>query len=137
VGEGNFAMMRPMESLHQPMILRYAVLWHAQVEEPHFDLMVETRTGSDLATWRVAGWPVREQIEATRLRDHRRIYLDYQGEIGGHRGRVERIDGGVCQLEIGEGAVWTLLLSESRTALSLRQRSGDQWTIEPTVKTER
>jgi hypothetical protein len=110
--------------------VRYAVLWHAAVDEPHFDFLVETRPGSDLATWRVTAWPVIGAADATRLKDHRRIYLDYEGDLSGHRGRVERIDGGSCQLEIGEDAVWTIRGVHGPTAIILRQISGDQWNIE-------
>ena len=38
--------------------LRYVILWHDGVAEPHFDLMFETLPGSALATWRSPRWPV-------------------------------------------------------------------------------
>jgi hypothetical protein len=119
-----------MQTSAQPPLLRYAVLWHDDVDEPHFDFLVETRPGSDLATWRVPHWPVTGRAEATRLRDHRRIYLDYTGELSGQRGRVQRIDGGSCQLEIGEDALWKIVPEGGMRAISFRQVSGDQWIAE-------
>lgn len=124
-------MMLRMNSADKSLMLRYAVLWHSDVDDPHFDFLVETRPGSDLATWRLPRWPVLEQMDAIRLKDHRRIYLDYQGELSGHRGRVERIDGGVCQLDIGEAAVWTVSLGDGKPVISFRQLSGDRWMVEP------
>ncbi|MFG0274286.1 MAG: hypothetical protein ACF8QF_04435 [Phycisphaerales bacterium] len=36
---------------------------------------------------------------AQRRADHRSEYLTYEGEISGGRGRVERIDAGVCRID--------------------------------------
>jgi len=68
--------------------LRYVVLRHEDVDEPHFDLMFETRAGSDLATWRASEWPIIDTTEFTPLRPHRRAYLQYEGAISGDRGTV-------------------------------------------------
>jgi len=71
--------------------LRYVVLRHEDVDEPHFDLMFETRAGSDLATWRASEWPIIDTTEFTPLRPHRRAYLQYEGAISGDRGTVHRV----------------------------------------------
>ena len=55
--------------------LRYVILWHDGVPEPHFDLMFETLPGSALSTWRSPRWPVESPTPAARLKDHRRAYL--------------------------------------------------------------
>lgn len=62
----------------------------------HWDLMLEH--GEVLRTWAldspvVAG----RELPARALPDHRRIYLDYEGEISGNRGHVRRIDRGPYQ----------------------------------------
>lgn len=113
--------------------LRYAVLHHSGVSEPHFDLMVETLPGSMLATWRSAGWPIESAAPLKRLRDHRRLYLDYEGDLSGGRGTVMRIAEGTCEVEIGENAVWTirLLSGAPPQTLVLRQVEGEQWRAEP------
>jgi hypothetical protein len=77
-----------------PESLRYVVLRHEGVDTPHFDLMFETRTGSDLATWRATAWPIDDATEFTPLRPHRRMYLQYEGAISGDRGLVHRVHEG-------------------------------------------
>jgi hypothetical protein len=57
------------------MPLRYVILHHGGIADPHFDLMFETLPGSDLATWRSQAWPIEEPTPLTRLKDHRRLYL--------------------------------------------------------------
>lgn len=59
----------------------------------HWDLMLES--GSSLRTWAIDA-PVVEGIDlpARSLPDHRKLYLDYEGEISGGRGSVRRVDEG-------------------------------------------
>ena len=74
--------------------LRFVVLRHEGVPEPHFDLMFETAPGSLLATWRAAEWPLRNGTPLERLPDHRRAYLDYEGPVSQNRGHVKRVAAG-------------------------------------------
>jgi hypothetical protein len=80
--------------------LKYVVLRHEGVDDPHFDLMVETERGSDLWTWRTYIWPPVVDAEFTRLRDHRRAYLEYEGPIAADKGWVSRVAGGECNLAV-------------------------------------
>lgn len=113
--------------------LRYVILRHDGVAEPHFDLMVETYAGSMLSTWRLHEWPIESRAEITRLRDHRRLYLDYEGEIGGHRGFVHRVAAGECEIMIDEGNLWTvrLLTGTPPLALQLKPIDAERWEISP------
>src|SRR5689334_9325701 len=78
------------------MALRYVILRHEGVPEPHFDLMFETSEGSALATWRSRAWPPgTEAVE--RLPDHRREYLTYEGPVSDGRGHVKRIQVGTYE----------------------------------------
>ena len=79
--------------------LKYVVLRHEGVDEPHFDLMFETKPGSDLATWRVDDWPIRDDLTFTPLRPHRRAYLQYEGAISADRGQVHRVHTGQHEVE--------------------------------------
>lgn len=73
-------------------MLRFVILDH---DDPfaHFDLMLETR--GVLRTWRLYGRPDSpDAIRAEPIGDHRIAYLDYEGPVGGGRGRVIRWDRG-------------------------------------------
>ncbi len=96
----------------------------------HWDLLLEV--GPVLWTWRLDAVPILGvSCRASRVADHRLIYLDYEGSIGGNRGEVRRVaDGefawvedtpcrivirvrgaffsGVFRLERGQGGEWTL-----------------------------
>jgi hypothetical protein len=113
--------------------LRYVILRHDGVAEPHIDLMIETYPGSQLSTWRLAHWPVESATPATRLRDHRRFYLEYEGEIAGHRGFVHRIADGTCEVEIGEASLWTIRILKGATpqAFRLKLVEGEMWELSP------
>lgn len=62
----------------------------------HWDLLVELPGHEGLATWRLALNPLEAHgpIAAQRIGEHRRRYLDYEGDIGGGRGSVRRLDRG-------------------------------------------
>jgi hypothetical protein len=113
--------------------VRYAILHHMDVDEPHFDLMFETYPGSMLATWRSKLWPIDAPTALTRLRDHRRLYLDYQGDLGADRGAVQRVAEGACEVEVGENAVWIirLLTGSVPATLSIRRLADQQWEATP------
>ena len=74
--------------------MRYVVLHHVGHGEPHYDLMLERDADGPLETYRVAAWPVVGRERLTPLADHRRVYLTYEGEVGGGRGSVRRVDAG-------------------------------------------
>ena len=113
--------------------LRYVILRHSDVPEPHFDLMFETLPGSMLATWRSERWPIEAATPLTRLRDHRRLYLDYEGDLTDQRGSVWRVAEGTCELEVGENCLWTirLLSGAPPQTLLIRQLDQEQWQAEP------
>jgi hypothetical protein len=113
--------------------LQYVILHHEGIPNPHFDLMFETYPGSELATWRSPIWPIEQRVQLTRLRDHQWAFLNFEGELSGHRGRVHRIIGGTCELEVGESATWTIrvLTGTSPTTLRLKQIDDDRWDAEP------
>ena len=115
--------------------LRYAVLWHSGITAPHFDVLVEPSPGGDLAAWRSPAWPVERATAVERIKDHRRLYLDYEGEVGGRRGRVERVAGGTCRVDVGPEGVWTvMLLSGGVGTITLRpsgNAGGTAWVLSP------
>ncbi len=66
----------------------------------HFDLMLEC--GEALKTWRIGSPAFQAKQTAQPIKDHRKTYLDYEGEVGGKRGKVEIWDSGTYAPE-----VWT------------------------------
>jgi hypothetical protein len=78
--------------------LRYVVLHHSRIDEPHYDLMLELEPGSELATWRTPHWPPQPTDDFTPLASHRRDYLEYEGPISGNRGEVRRVAAGLHQI---------------------------------------
>jgi hypothetical protein len=109
--------------------LQYAILHHEGIAEPHFDLLFETLPGSELAAWRSPAWPIEAAVSITRLSEHRRIYLDYEGDLSRGRGRVSRVARGTCRVEIGEGGVWTVTILTGGSPLPLRLQhiEGERW----------
>lgn len=74
--------------------LRFVVLHHTGLGEPHFDLMLERSPGGPLQTFRLPDWPVTRRMSLTPLGDHRPDYLDYEGPVSGGRGAVRRVAAG-------------------------------------------
>lgn len=71
---------------------RFALLEH---DHPtlHWDLLLEC--GAACRTWRLSAPPESgSDIRAEALPDHRLMYLDYEGPVGGDRGTVKRHDDG-------------------------------------------
>jgi hypothetical protein len=76
----------------QQVVPRFVVLEH---DHPHlhWDLMLED--GDTLRTWRLERPPAPAvTVRAEASFDHRLMYLDYAGPVGGGRGSVARWDSG-------------------------------------------
>lgn len=57
----------------------------------HFDFMLETSSAGSLVTFALAAMIEKgRRLPAFRLKNHRRIYLDYEGPISGDRGHVQQ-----------------------------------------------
>ena len=78
---------------------RYVILHHKLPDGEHWDLLLEH--GDTLATWRLPTPPTSPPatpLEATRVADHRKHYLDYEGPVSGNRGEVTRFARGHYEL---------------------------------------
>jgi len=77
---------------------RFVILHHCLPAGEHWDVMLETETA--LMTWSIppqCSWGSSFVCPAVRLPDHRKHYLDYEGEVSGNRGAVVRIDAGIYE----------------------------------------
>ncbi len=80
-------------------MLRTVVLRHRQADgSSHYDWMIEHPDRLDdrrLRTWRTEVRPDRAAaFVGEQIGDHRAIYLEYEGDLGGGRGQVERMVSG-------------------------------------------
>jgi hypothetical protein len=107
----------------KPPPLRYVVLRHEGIADPHFDFMLELAPGGALTTWRSDTWPFRATTPLTPLDDHRREYLTYEGPVSGGRGQVTRVAGGEYDL-IHKGRVMLIV--------RLPGLEPDEWLISDT-----
>ena len=104
---------------------QYVILHHTGIPNPHFDLLLDPGGGGNdhpLWTWRLPThpdtWPT-TLPPATRLPDHRRLYLTYEGEISNHRGTVTRIATGTATLLHQSTHHLTLRLQLETTPITL------------------
>ncbi len=83
----------------------FAILEHATAGGVHWDFLIEMGAEQPLAAWRLAASPLSESgdIPAERIADHRRVYLEYEGEIRGGRGVVRRVERGTACVRVLEG----------------------------------
>lgn len=97
----------------------------------HFDWMLARDAAGPLVTFRVT-----ERIDAgvrafvaTRLPDHRRVYLTYEGDVSGGRGRVRRVAEGSVAIEVDDGAAFFARGEFSGVNLTYRGSCAavDQW----------
>jgi len=115
---------------------RFVLHKHSGCGPVHWDLMLEIDDA--LATWRIAADPLGispgGRIEAARIHDHRKAYLEYAGPVSGGRGRVELQDSGQLSVTFCDDDLWTFELSCSKLQGRFELRrvgcAGDAWTLE-------
>ena len=104
--------------------LRYVILCHEGIEDPHFDLMFEWEAGSPLMSVRLDEWPPTPRTVMERVPHHRRAYLEYEGPVSGGRGQVRRVAGGTCSVEMDREDSLVLRLDDG-TVLHLPRATWD------------
>jgi hypothetical protein len=106
--------------------MRYLVLHHTGIPQPHFDLMFERSEGSMLNTFRLPAWPLTGVVMIERLADHRRDYLTYEGPLSGDRGTVKRVAGGTFRFRTQSEDALTLDLD--RDVRVILNKTDDGWS---------
>ena len=118
---------------------RFAVLHHAGAgsaggaegaDAPHYEFLFDTTDTSSLVTFRLPDWPLApgSTHAALKLRDHRRIYLTYEGQISGDRGHVTHVAEGEARI-MQSGENWLLSFPDGQLFLAFEPVRGDQWHV--------
>lgn len=114
--------------------VRFATLRHTDKQGDHFDLLIDA--GRSLATWKCPQppeWAVDSSLICVRLKDHRRLYLDYEGPLTEDRGTVHRYDQGECLIHERTASRWELTFRGQRLAgrfaLEALSDDGDDWCL--------
>jgi hypothetical protein len=120
-----------MEGIGAGVILNFVVLHHTGMGAEHWDLLLRVPGRERLLTWRVAIPPEQwaaagaGEIAATRIADHRALYMGYEGPVSGNRGQVKRVASGTATVLEQPGATLRLRLAgQIDCALSLPMRQG-------------
>lgn len=109
---------------------RFTISRHTGSQEgDHFDLMLES--GEALKTWRVQHLNFENPQSATRIKDHRKKYLDFEGAVSGAKGRVHIHDTGTYTVDLWSDKLIQVSLSGAsvRARLRLEQKKEDEWTV--------
>lgn len=96
----------------------FVLLEHTVDRAVHWDFLLETPDSDRLVAWRLRDCPLTTaaDIPVEPIPPHRRIYLDYEGEISGGRGHVRRLDRGDAELLSAGGEGWRIRLRGTRLA---------------------
>lgn len=109
---------------------KFVVLVH-DWPELHWDLMLEKQ--ASLRTFRLSHPPNHPgAVFAEPLPDHRKVYLEYEGEVSGNRGTVTRWDRGAYELLSETDRRMEIRLTGERltgTAVLSREAGDDDWTF--------
>lgn len=77
---------------------RFTISHHTGSKDgDHYDLMLEH--GDTLKTWRLGNTAFLVSQVARQIKDHRKTFLDYEGEVSGDRGKVKIWDTGTYSVD--------------------------------------
>ncbi len=113
----------------------FVILKHSRFGPTHYDFMLES--GDALSTWRLSSIPanlkIDEHMPAVRLADHRRAYLEYEGQLSGGRGEVRTADRGEYRTLRRTTDAWEVALAgestRGRFALRRNPAGAQDWTL--------
>ena len=125
-----------------PMRVRFVILHHHQLDgeqndhqfKEHWDFMIEQ--AETLATWQLFENPTQNpnsEIQAKRIADHRKAYLEYEGPVSQNRGQVQQIESGTCVVKKSAPTNWIIELKGKKLVgqYELRDTNDNQWTWRP------
>ena len=109
---------------------RFVIQEHHQKDKVHFDFMLEF--GDILKTWRVPLSPEQSPQTIESIGDHRKLYLDFEGDISGNRGFVKIWDKGEFEILIWSDELIEIRLMGNKVIGDYRLRFSNSsfWTFE-------
>ena len=112
---------------------RFTISHHTGSKDgAHFDLLLEQ--GETLKTWRLENPSFQLPQAAKQIKDHRKLYLDYEGEVSGGRGTVKVWDTGSYLVDRWDEKHIRIALAgrQLRTRLRLDLADGGSEAKDPT-----
>lgn len=106
----------------------------------HLDWLLQREGEPGLVSFRLWDRPDRGSpwpLVVERAPDHREVYMRFEGELTGGRGRVDRVAMGECVIREEADLVWISARFEgNEQSLVARRLAGVRWLIAPTVTIE-
>lgn len=119
----------------QKRLPSYVILRHSGHGPEHWDLMLDV--GESLATWQLLDNPHQmgsEALNACRIGDHRRAYLDKDGPVSAGRGEVKRFDRGVYEIIEQTDQCWVIRMEgdllQGTFRLGLQDAESGNWRFQ-------
>ncbi len=108
---------------------RFVILRHIGCEKPHWDFLLEQ--DQTLATWQLYHDPLAGGNELFQIEDHRKLYLDYEGQLEGDRGEVHRVCAGTYTLLEKNSQLWRVRLASAALTgeFELRWEEDRRWVL--------
>ena len=111
--------------------MRFVILHHRGVTNPHFDLMLQL-PNNELRTWQIANPSESAVLPARAIVNHRSAYLQYEGPISGGRGFVKRWDRGIYLALADESSLFRAMLRGEKLhgILEMRRDGSNDWSFQ-------
>lgn len=120
--------------MEEPTNLRFVLLEHRAADGMHWDLMIEASPDAPLRTWRLLH-DFRTRVEpicVTPIGDHRRVYLNFEGELSEGRGFVRRVEQGAARWLVEDSNEVCVRLEGERFGgvLRIRRSQAGGWVLQ-------
>lgn len=109
----------------------FVLLEHVVGVAVHWDFLVEIPGSEKLASWRLLQSPfdAAAPVIAEPMADHRRLYLEFEGELTGGRGCVRRLDRGDAEVVAAGPGTWIFRLAGARLSGLFKIAAGPATTF--------
>ena len=112
--------------------MRFTLSYHTKCsgKKDHYDLFLEDK--DSLVTFSLDK-PLSIAKNCTKINDHRKVYLDFEGKISDEKGSVRIVEKGKLEyIEKLTDKISFTILDEKRSVIVIQRQKGDIWLIEKT-----